>query len=122
MRVSVATNNCGISLPSSGRLVLSGSERRLTIRVIQGADTREYSGSLETDGTFTGSTNLIGATSGSVESQPHGMSTIKGLILESNVTGTEKIATHLCPNGLGIVTVTFSGSTVTDRSVSSSTG
>ncbi len=110
VRVSVATNNCGISLPSSGRLVLSGSERRLTIRLIQGLDTREYSGSLETDGTFTGSTNLIGATSGSVESQPHGMSTIKGLILESNVTGTEKIATHLCPNGLGIVTVTFSGS------------
>ena len=110
VRVSVAPNNCGISLPSSGRLVLSGSERRLTIRIGQGLDTREYSGSLETDGTFTGITNLIGATIGSVESQPHGISTIKGLILESNVTGTEKLATHLCPNGLGIVSVTFSGS------------
>jgi hypothetical protein len=110
VRVSVASNKCGIDLPSSGRLVLSGSERRLTIRVVQGVDTREYSGSLESDGTFSGSTNLVGVTIGGAVSQPHGMSTIKGLILDSNVSGTEKIATHLCPNGLGIVNASFSGS------------
>ena len=60
VKVAVASNQCGISLPSSGRLVLSGTPRRLTIRVIQGREEREYPGSLESDGTFSGSTGLAG--------------------------------------------------------------
>ena len=108
VRVSVAPNRCGIDLPSSGRLVLSGSARRLTIRVIQSFEERTYSGSLEDDGTFTGSTGLIGAGVDGSDSQAHGVSTIKGLLLDSNVSGTEKIASHLCPGGLGTVTATFS--------------
>ncbi len=110
VKVAVTPNQCGISLPSSGRLVLSGTPRRLTIRVIQGREEREYPGSLESDGTFSGSTGLAGIASNGSDSQAHGVSTIKGLILESTVTGTEKLASHLCPNGLGIVTVNFSGS------------
>ena len=75
-----------------------------------GREEREYPGSLESDGTFSGSTGLAGIASNGSDSQAHGVSTIKGLILESTVTGTEKLASHLCPNGLGIVTVNFSGS------------
>jgi carboxypeptidase family protein len=108
VRVSVAPNRCGIDLPSSGRLVLGGSARRLTIRLIQGFDERAYSGSLEDDGTFTGSTGLIGARVDDNDTQAHGISTIKGLLLDANVSGTEKIASHLCPGGLGTVTATFS--------------
>jgi hypothetical protein len=108
LRVAMAPTPCSISLPSSGRLVLSGTERRLRIRLIQGQDEREYSGSLESDGTFAGSTGI--APLDVPESQPHGVSTIKGLVVDANVTGTEKIATHVCPSGLGIVTVSFSGS------------
>ena len=36
-----------------------------------------------------------------------GVSTIKGLMVDSNISGVEKIASHLCPNGLGIVGVGF---------------
>jgi len=110
VRVTLAPTRCDISLPSSGRLVLSGSMRRLTIRVIQGVNEREYFGSLEADGTFAGTTGLAGARAGGLDSSPHGISTIKGLILDSSVSGTEKIATHLCPSGLGIVSAGFSGS------------
>lgn len=106
----MAPTRCDISLPSSGRLVLGGSARRLTIRLIQGFIDREYFGSLEADGTFAGTTGLAGTRGGGLDSSPHGVSTIKGLILDSNVSGTEKIATHLCPAGLGIVTAGFSGS------------
>jgi hypothetical protein len=109
VRVSVASNKCGIDLPPSGRLVLSGSLRRLRIRLLQGGTLdREYSGSLESDGTFTGSAGLAGARLD--DRDAHGVSTIKGLIVDSNVSGTEKIASHLCPNGLGIVEARFSGS------------
>jgi len=110
VRVTMAPTKCDVRLPSAGRLVISGSMRRLTIRMIQGFDTREYFGSLESDGTFTGSTGLAATTAGGVESQPHGVSTIKGLILDSEVSGTEKIAAHVCPGGLGIVSASFSGS------------
>jgi hypothetical protein len=110
LKVSMARTRCDIDLPSTGRLVLSGTARRLTIRVIQGRDNeREYPGRLEPDGTFSGSTGVAAAHSNGVDSSPHGVSTIKGLIVDSNVTGTEKLAWHLCPNGLGIVTVSFSG-------------
>ncbi len=110
VRVTVASNRCGISLPSSGRLVLSGSARRLTIRLIQGQEERAYSGSLEDDGTFTGSSGLAAVGADGTDSQAHGVSTIRGLVLDSNVSGTEKIASHLCPGGLGTVTASFSGS------------
>lgn len=110
VRVAMAPTKCDISLPSSGRLVLGGSTRRLTIRLIQGFIEREYFGSLEGDGTFAGTTGLAGTRGGGLDSGPHGVSTIKGLILDSSVSGTEKIATHLCPGGLGIVTAGFSGS------------
>jgi hypothetical protein len=104
VRVVVASNNCGVSLPSSGRIVLSGTPRRLTIRM-QGGFEREYSGSLEPDGTFSGSAGLAAVTGpGSIG---HGVSTIKGLMVDSNISGVEKIASHLCPNGLGIVGVGF---------------
>ena len=106
VRVSVASNQCGVNLPSSGRLILSGTPRRLTIR-LQGGFEREYSGSLETDGTFSGSAGLAGVTDDQ-DSIGHGVSTIKGLIVDSEVSGVEKIASHLCPNGLGIVGVGFS--------------
>jgi hypothetical protein len=106
VRVSVASNRCGVDLPSSGRLVLSGTTRRLTIRM-QGGFEREYSGSLEPDGTFTGSAGLAGARVEGSDSIGHGVSTIKGLIVDSDVSGVEKIASHLCPNGLGIVGVGF---------------
>lgn len=110
VKVATTPNRCSVDLPSTGRLVLSGSTRRLTIRLIQGRDEREYSGSLDSDGTFTGSMGLA-ATSGNVpDATPHGLSTIKGLIVDANVSGTEKIASHLCPGGLGIVTVRFFGS------------
>ena len=104
IKVTVASNRCGIDLPSTGRLVLSGTTRRLTIRFIQGRDEREYQGSLESDGTFSGSSSLFAAIPGS---QPHGVSTVKGLVLDSTVSGVEKIASHLCPSGLGIVGVGF---------------
>jgi hypothetical protein len=108
VRVSVESNKCGIDLPSSGRLVLSGTMRRLTIRLIQGGMLeREYSGSLEPDGTFTGSMGLAGARMDGRDA--HGVSTIKGLVVDSKVSGTERIASHLCPNGLGIVAARFSG-------------
>ena len=112
IRVAVASNKCGIDLPSTGRLVLSGTPRRLTIRIIQGGVgfEREYSGSLETDGTFTGSTGLAGAGADGPDFSGHGISTVKGLVVDGNVSGTEKIASHLCPNGLGIVNVSFSSS------------
>ena len=46
---------------------ISGTPRRLTIRVIQGREKREYPGSLESDGTFSGSTGLAGiASNGSI--------------------------------------------------------
>lgn len=107
IRVSVARNDCGVDFPSSGRLVLSGTPRRLTIRITQSGIEREYAGGLESDGTFTGSMGLAAASS--VESIPHGVSTIKGLIVDTNISGTEKIASHLCPSGLGIVGVGFAG-------------
>jgi hypothetical protein len=107
VRVSNAPNRCAIDLPSSGRLILSGTARRLTIRLVQAQDERLYSGSLEEDGTFTGSTGLAAAET-APDSEAHGLSTIKGLILDGNVSGTEKIASHLCPGGLGTVTATFS--------------
>jgi hypothetical protein len=107
VRVSNAANRCGIDLPSSGRLVLTGSARRLTIRLVQTQDERIYSGSLDDDGTFTGSTGLA-AVETAPDSEAHGVSTIRGLILDGNVSGTEKIASHLCPGGLGTVTATFS--------------
>jgi len=106
IRVSVASNQCNINLPSSGRLVLSGTMRRLTIRFSGGFE-REYTGSLEADGTFSGSTGLGVIVDGS-DSTEHGVSTVKGLIVDSNVSGVEKIASHLCPTGLGIVGVGFS--------------
>jgi hypothetical protein len=110
LQVQQAPTRCDIDLPSTGRLVLSGTARRLTIRVIQSRGyEREYPGRLEPDGTFSGSTGLPAAHSSSADSIPHGVSTIKGLIVDSKVTGTEKIAWHLCPGGLGIVTVNFSG-------------
>jgi hypothetical protein len=108
VRVTVASNQCGVNLPSSGRLILSGTPRRLTIR-LQGGFERQYSGSLETDGTFTGSAGLAGVTVDGRDSIGHGVSTIKGLIVDSEVSGVEKIASHLCPNGLGIVGVGFQG-------------
>jgi hypothetical protein len=107
VRVTNAANRCGIDLPSSGRLFLTGSARRLTIRLTQAQDERIYSGSLEDDGTFSGSTGLAAAET-APDSEAHGFSTIKGLILDGNVSGTEKIASHLCPGGLGTVTATFS--------------
>jgi len=107
VRVTNAPNRCAIDLPSSGRLILSGSARRLTIRLAQAQDERLYSGSLEDDGTFSGSTGLAAAET-APDSEAHGLSTIKGLILDGNVSGTEKIASHLCPGGLGTVTATFS--------------
>ena len=57
--MAVAPTKCDISLPSTGRLVLSGTARRLTIRIVQGSfNDREYAGSMETDGTFSGSFGL----------------------------------------------------------------
>jgi hypothetical protein len=109
VRVVVASNRCGVDLPSSGRIVLSGTPRRLTIRM-QGGFEREYAGSLEPDGTFTGSAGLAGVNVDDADSIGHGVSTIKGLIVDSNVSGVEKIASHLCPNGLGIVGVGFDSS------------
>jgi hypothetical protein len=108
VRVTVASNQCGVNLPSSGRVVLSGTMRRLTIR-LQGGFEREYSGSLEPDGTFTGSAGLAAVDASGPDSIGHGVSTIKGLIVDSQVSGVEKIASHLCPNGLGIVGVGFQG-------------
>jgi hypothetical protein len=106
VRVVVASNKCGVDLPSSGRIVLSGTPRRLTIRM-QGGFEREYAGSLEPDGTFTGTLGLAGVGVESSDSIGHGLSTIKGLIVDSNISGVEKIASHFCPNGLGIVGVGF---------------
>jgi hypothetical protein len=108
IRVVQGPTKCDIDLASSGRLVLSGTPRRLMIRITQPPfDVREYSGSLEDDGTFTGSTSLFASVDGPPDTQAHGVSTIKGLLLDSKVSGTEKIATHLCPGGLGIVNVGF---------------
>jgi len=110
IRVSMSATRCDVKLPSSGQLVLSGSPRRLTIQVIQGFETREYSGRLEDDGTFSGSTGVAPAQVNGSDSLGHGFSTITGEIVDSDVSGTEKIGTHLCPGGLGTVTAHFSGS------------
>ena len=109
VRVAMAPTRCIIDLPTTGRLVLSGTARRLKIRLIQGFEEREYSGTLDTDGTFTGTTAVAPAASGR-HTQGHGVSSIKGLLLDSEVSGAEKIATHVCPGGLGTVTAYFAGS------------
>jgi hypothetical protein len=107
VRVTQAETPCSVTTPATGRLVLSGTAQQLLIRLTQGRDERVYTGLLDDDGTFYGG---AAAADNGPGVQPHGVSSIQGFIVDAQVSGTERITTHLCPGGLGIVRIDFSGS------------